>query len=176
MAMAAPAAARAAGSGAARATAGSSTTPRVSRSTRSIATHAARTRISTTEHAERARISTAEHERRQRSRVRAAEDISFNNAQIRQAEREEQRAYIVRRRRKNALTKAATAPLTSDAKPINVAQPIMLILFTWAGIVIMYALITQPSGTSGFLDSLREWVGMLYQTKPMFKLSYTEEG
>lgn len=60
----------------------------------------------------------------------------------------------------------AAGTIASPAQPM--VNPLLLILFTWAGIIILYTMITQPTHTSAFMNSLKSWVSLLYSTKPMF--------
>lgn len=113
----------------------------------------------------------------QQQRVAAAQQISIDKSQIRHEERAIQIADTKRTRRNARVTGIATAPFkpTSTVSAPSVISPILLIIFAWAGIIIMYALITSPNTSSNFFNSMREWVGLLYQTKPMFTTSTTEQ-
>lgn len=128
-----------------------------------------------------ARTATREYAKRQQHKVATAQQISQNNFQIRQAEQAQRSAVTSKQQRRSKITGVATDVVktpfeqhgTINAGHKSVVNPIMLILFTWAGIVLMYALITSPDATNGFLRSMRTWIGLVYQTKPMFTSSQT---
>lgn len=113
---------------------------------------------------------------KQQHRVASASQIHQDAASIRIAEREYNASQAAKARRRASVNKAfigaAKAPFephdTISAPRNSVVNPILLIILTWAGIVIMYAMITSPSSSEGFFNSMRNWVGLLYQTKPMF--------
>jgi hypothetical protein len=135
---------------------------------------------STAEHAARTKVSVRAHGTKTRQKVRASKQIAMDKAAIR-AEAEQQnmlarRSAQKKQARHDTITGAAKAPFEPrDTISINksnpVINPILLILFTWAGIVIMYAFITQPSASTGFMLTLKQWVGMIYTAKPMFALN-----
>jgi hypothetical protein len=117
----------------------------------------------------RQRVSAAGQQQQQR--VSATRQISLDKAQIRQDEYNARRAVAKKDARNKAIVGYAKQPFEKhDTVSVkgSAVQPIMLIIFTWAAIVIMYAMITSPNTSVGFFNSMRNWVGLLYQTKPMF--------
>ena len=186
MAMAAPA--RAAASKAA---------PKAVPLNKSTANTIIKQRSATAEHSKRTARSVRASSTKNKQRIAASRQIALDKAEIRRNERQEaatlklqadqakasrQSAELQRVKRKTltgGLVKKA-AKDTYDVPPAinintknSVVNPIVLIIFVWAGIVLLYALITTPYGTAGFLDSMRTWVGLIYQTKPMFTTKAT---
>jgi hypothetical protein len=165
--------------------------PVVSKSTNrtasAIATHQIKSNTTTAAHQARSRESVKAHGEKQEQRVSASRQIATDKANLRrEAEQEKQYAKASQQsrravdtqkiQRRSSLVGAAKVPFQPhDTVSINssnpVINPILLILFTWAAIVVMYALITHPGPTSGFASSMRAWVKLLYQTEPVFTLA-----
>jgi len=154
--------------------------PVVSRSTNAVATHAAKTGISTQAHAAKAQTSTQAHGVRQQQRVSASRQIAIVRLQVRQAAEAEQYAINRRRAQKSKVTGIATDVAKAPFKPRGSSaprgpNPLMLILFTMAGVIILYAMITTPTPTSKFFDSLRGWVKLIYTSEPIFSVKIKQE-
>jgi hypothetical protein len=132
-------------------------------------------RTATAAHRKRETFRTEQHGLREQQRVAAASQIAGNNQQIRQAAMEAQRSAAAKRQRNSRVLDVASTPFQPQPT-VNVGSsvnPLMLILFTWAGIVLLYVLITSPNATTGFLGSLRTWIGLIYANKPMFSTQVT---
>lgn len=186
MAMAAPAAKKAATSAASKA---KNVTPKkkppvvsksTNRQTTSIATKQAHAGISVGAHQARSQASTAGYAQRQQSRVAASRQIAVDRQEIREAAEANQYAVNTRRKRKSAITGAATDVAKAPFKPRGAGlpsgpNPLMLILFTMGGVIILYAMITQPDPTSRFFTSMREWVKLIYTSDPIFSVKIKQE-
>jgi hypothetical protein len=118
-----------------------------------------------------------EQEREQRREAKAANKAA-GNFQLKQAEQERKDAYAQADRRNKRLSSAGKAIYNAHADRHDVVNvpsaagpvinPLLLILFTWAGILLLYVLITSPAGTAGFLESMRGWISLIYSSSPMF--------
>ncbi len=152
--------------------------PVVSKSTNrqatSIATKQAHAGISVGAHQARTQASTAAYGARQQHRVAATRQIAVDRQQIRQEAEAQQYAVSSRRKRRAAITGAATDAAKSPFEKHDTysvgPNPIWLILFTMAGVIILYAMITTPASTSGFFESMRVWIKLIYTTDPIFSV------
>lgn len=127
----------------------------------------------------RARQSIVEEGRARRAQEKEAKQLS-EEADKTFAQRNE--AYLKReaendlrtRRRIATGTKAVFGPHDRASLPAAsdpFVNPVLLVIFVGFGVIVIYTLLTHPTGTAGFLDSMRGWIQTIYDVKPAFTLT-----
>lgn len=125
-------------------------------------------------HAERRQTHREIHEARRETGISLAATKLATQGEIIQLRREAQlstaRQVPVERYKGQLVTRAADTAI-STATPSSNSNVIMVFLFTMAGLIVLYNLVTKGPALSGFLGGLGDWLSLLTTTTPIFRVN-----
>ena len=90
------------------------------------------------------------------------------------------RAAIRNEQRRASITGAPVAVAEKTASGISNLKgyqpsfnPLLLIVLIWAGVIILYVMITSADTTDSFFNSLRNWISLIYSSDPIWTTTST---
>lgn len=118
------------------------------------------------------------HRANVRAEANAAKEVAITteasriarHTAIYSARRINARQEPIERYKGRLVTRAADTAI-STATPSSKSNVIMVFLFTMAGLIVLYNLVTKGPALSGFLGGLGDWLSLLTTTTPIFRVN-----